>query len=76
MLIGRFSTIIPALAIAGSLAKKKFIADTPATFRTATPLFVIMLVFIVIVFGGLTFFMPFTLGPILEHLFMHSIKLF
>ena len=76
MLIGRYATIIPALAIAGSLAKKKFIADTPATFQTSTPLFVVMLVFIIIVFGGLTFFMPFVLGPILDHLMMYSGKLF
>ena len=76
MLVGRFATIIPALAMAGSLAGKKFIADTPATFQTSTPLFVVMLIFIVIVFGGLTFFMPFVLGPILDHLFMHAGKLF
>lgn len=76
MLIGRFATIIPALAIAGSLAKKKSIADTPATFHTSTPLFVVMLVFIVIVFGGLTFFMPFVLGPVLDQLFMNAGKLF
>lgn len=76
MLIGRFATIIPALAIAGSLAKKRLIVDTPATFQTSTPLFVVMLVFIIVVFGGLTFFMPFVLGPALEQLMLNSGKLF
>ncbi|MGA2141174.1 MAG: potassium-transporting ATPase subunit KdpA [Brevinematales bacterium] len=72
MLIGRFATIIPALIIAGSLAKKKFIPDTAATFQTTTPLYVVMLVSVVVIFGGLTFFVPFVLGPILDHLLMFA----
>jgi K+-transporting ATPase ATPase A chain len=76
MLIGRFATIIPALAIAGSLAKKKLIPDTSATFQTTTPLYVIMLISVVLIFGGLTFFMPFVLGPVLDHLFMNAWRLY
>jgi K+-transporting ATPase ATPase A chain len=67
MLVGRFSMIIPALAIAGSLAGKKIIPVNVATFPTTSILFVIMLVSVVIVAGALTFFPVFTLGPVLEH---------
>ncbi|MBI1858302.1 MAG: potassium-transporting ATPase subunit KdpA [Candidatus Melainabacteria bacterium] len=70
MLIGRFTTIIPALAIAGALAKKKFVPPSSATFTTDVPLFVWLLVAVVILVGGLTYFPVLTLGPILEHLFM------
>lgn len=76
MLVGRFATIIPALAIAGSVAKKKFVADNPATFRITSPLFVTVLIFVVLVYGALTFFIPFVLGPVLDQLFMHAGKLF
>jgi len=67
MLVGRFSTIIPALAIAGSLAGKKIIPVNVATFPTTSILFIIMLVSVVIVAGALTFFPAFTLGPVLEN---------
>ena len=67
MLVGRFSMIIPALAIAGSLAGKKIIPVNVATFPTTGILFIIMLVSVVIVAGALTFFPAFTLGPVLEH---------
>jgi len=70
MLVGRFATIIPALAIAGSLASKKTVPENIATFPTASPLFVAMLVTVVIITGALTFFPVFTLGPLLEHLLM------
>ena len=70
MLVGRFSTIIPALAIAGSLAAKKIIPASTATFPTTGSLFVIMLVSVIIVVGALTFFPIFTLGPLLEHLLL------
>ncbi len=76
MLIGRTATIIPALAIAGSLAKKKYIPDTSATFQTSTPLYVIMLVSVVVIFGGLTFFIPFVIGPVLDHIFMNAWQLY
>ncbi len=68
MLAGRFSTLIPALAIAGSLAGKKIIPEGIATFPTTGPLFVIMLACVVAVVGALTFFPVLTLGPLLEHL--------
>ena len=67
MLVGRFSMIIPALAIAGSLASKKIIPVNVATFPTTGILFIIMLVCVVVVAGALTFFPAFTLGPVLEN---------
>ena len=70
MLIGRFSTLIPALAIAGTLAEKKIVPVSTATFPTTSILFIFMLVCVVIVVGALTFFPVFTLGPLLEHLLM------
>jgi len=76
MLTGRFTTIIPALAIAGSIAGKKIVPENIATFPTASPLFVIMLVAVVIITGALTFFPVFTLGPILEHLLLLGGKTF
>jgi len=76
MIIGRFATILPALAIAGSLAEKKIVPASPATFPVASPLFVIMLAGTVIIVGALTFFPVFVLGPILEHLFMQAGRTF
>jgi len=71
MLIGRFATIIPALALAGSLAEKKLIPTTQATFPTTGALFAIMVVAVVIIMGALTFFPFYSLGPILEHLILY-----
>jgi potassium-transporting ATPase potassium-binding subunit len=68
MLVGRFMTILPALAIAGSLALKKSVPPSSATFPTASPLFTGLLVGVVIVVGALTFFPALVLGPFLEHL--------
>jgi K+-transporting ATPase ATPase A chain len=76
MLVGRFSTIIPALAIAGALAGKKIVPASVATFPTTSILFIIMLVSVVIVVGALTFFPVFTLGPLLEHLLLAIGKTF
>ena len=76
MLVGRFSTIIPALAIAGSLANKKIVPTSIATFPTTGLLFIIMLVGVIIIVGALTFFPVFTLGPLLEHLLMMTGKTF
>ncbi len=68
MLVGRFATILPALALAGSLASKKIVPTSLATFPVASPLFVIMLVGVVIIVGALTYFPVLVLGPILEQL--------
>ncbi len=70
MLIGRFATILPALAIAGSLAGKKIVAASAATFPTTGILFVLMLISVIFIVGALTFFPVFALGPLLEHLFL------
>jgi potassium-transporting ATPase potassium-binding subunit len=72
MLIGRFAVIIPALAIAGALAKKGKVPITSAAFPSTGPLFVILLVMVVIIVGALTFFPVFALGPILEQLLMNG----
>ena len=76
MLVGRFTTIIPALAIAGSLAKKKVVPVSAGTFPTTSTLFIVMLVSVVIIVGALTFFPALTLGPLLEHLFVQIGKTF
>jgi potassium-transporting ATPase potassium-binding subunit len=68
ILIGRFATAIPALVLAGSLAQKKIIPDSSATFPTTGILFVGIVVSVVIIMGALTFFPVYTLGPILEHM--------
>ncbi len=72
MIVGRFATILPALAMAGSLAQKKIIPTSSATLPAASPLFVTMLVGTVIIVGALTFFPVFVLGPILEHLLLQA----
>lgn len=72
MLIGRFATIIPAIALAGLLAKKGKVPMTQATFPTTGPLFIILVVGVVILLGALTFFSVFALGPGLDHLFMQG----
>jgi len=76
MLFGRFLFIIPALAIAGSLASKKMVPLSAGTLPTHGPLFVGLLVATVIVIGALTFFPVLALGPIVEHYLMHQDKLF
>ena len=68
MFVGRFWMIIPAMAIAGSLAQKKVIAASSGTFPTTGPLFVGLLVGVILIVGGLTFFPALALGPIAEHL--------
>jgi len=72
MLIGRFATIIPAIALAGLLAKKSKVPMSAATFPTTGPLFIILVVGVVILLGALTFFSVFALGPGLDHLFMQG----
>lgn len=76
MIVGRFATILPALALAGSLAQKRIVPTSAATLPVASPLFVIMLVGTVMVVGALTFFPVFVLGPILEHLLLQAGRTF
>lgn len=76
MLIARFLFIIPALAIAGSLASKKLIPVTSGTLPTNGGLFVVLLVGTVVIVGALTYFPVLSLGPIVEHFQMLSGKLF
>jgi K+-transporting ATPase ATPase A chain len=70
MLVGRFWMIIPAMAIAGSLAAKKSIPASAGTFPTTGGLFVGLVVGVILIIGGLTFFPALALGPIVEHLSM------
>jgi K+-transporting ATPase ATPase A chain len=76
MLIGRFLMMIPLLAAAGSLAKKKMVPVSAGTFPTHGALFVVWLVGVILVVGALTFFPALSLGPIVEHFLMNNGKLF
>ena len=71
MLIGRFGIIVPVMAIAGSMAKKKITPVSSGTFRTDNWLFVMLLISVILIVGGLTFFPPLALGPIVEHFLMN-----
>jgi len=71
MLIGRFGIIVPVMAIAGSMAKKKVTPVSSGTFRTDNWLFVMLLISVILIVGGLTFFPPLALGPIVEHFLMN-----
>ena len=68
--VGRFFVIVPALAIAGSLAAKKRAPASAGTFPTHGGLFVGLLVGVILIVGGLTFFPALALGPGVEHLAM------
>jgi K+-transporting ATPase ATPase A chain len=72
MLIGRFLMIVPMLAIAGSLAAKRIVPPSAGTFPTHGSLFVGLLVGIILIVGGLTYFPALALGPVVEHLAMQS----
>src|ERR1700730_2676426 len=76
MLAGRFFMILPMLAIAGNLAKKKYVPPSLGTFPVTTPLFSVLLVGVILIVGALTFFPALSLGPILEHLLMSVGKTF
>ena len=76
MLIGRFAMIVPMLAVAGSLAAKKTVPPSTGTFPTHGTLFVGLLIGVVLVVGGLTYFPAIALGPIVEHVAMLSGILF
>jgi K+-transporting ATPase ATPase A chain len=76
MWVGRFFVIIPALAIAGSLAAKKRAAASAGTFPTHGGLFVGLLVGVILIVGGLTFFPALALGPVVDHLALQAGTLF
>jgi len=72
MFFGRYFVKIPVLAIAGALAAKKIVPASSGTLPTHTPLFVAMLVGTIVIVGALTFIPSLALGPIVEHLVLHS----
>ncbi|MBK9358175.1 MAG: potassium-transporting ATPase subunit KdpA [Bacteroidales bacterium] len=72
MLIGRFGVIIPVLAIAGSLGKKMITPTSSGTFRTDNWLFIGLLISVILIVGGLTYFPALSLGPVVEHILMNQ----
>jgi potassium-transporting ATPase potassium-binding subunit len=72
MLIGRFIFVIPMLAVAGSLAQKKLLAPSAGTFPTHSPQFVGLLVGVILIIGGLTYFPAVSLGPVTEQVAMNQ----
>ena len=76
MFVGRFFMIIPAMAIAGALAEKKSIPASTGTFPTTGGLFIGLVVGVILIVGGLTFFPALALGPLVEHLAMTAGTLF
>jgi K+-transporting ATPase ATPase A chain len=72
MFFGRFLMIIPMLAIAGNLARKKIVPASAGTFPVTTPLFSLLLTGVILIVGALTFFPVLSLGPLLEHLLLHA----
>jgi K+-transporting ATPase ATPase A chain len=76
MFVGRFFMIVPAMALAGSLAGKKSIPPSAGTLPTTGGLFVGLVVGVILIIGGLTFFPALALGPIVEHLAMNANTLF
>ena len=76
MFVGRFFMIIPAMAIAGSLAVKKSVPPSAGTFPTDGGLFVGLVVGVILIVGGLTFFPALALGPIVDQLAMTAGTLF
>jgi potassium-transporting ATPase potassium-binding subunit len=76
MLMGRFIFVIPLLAVAGSLAQKKLLAPSAGTFPTHSPQFVGLLVGVILIMGGLTYFPAVSLGPVTEQVAMHHGKLY
>lgn len=75
MAAGRLAVIVPPLAIAGALIKKRKVPDK-VRFPTASPLFAVMLISVVFIVGALTFFPVFALGPFLEHLLIQTGRIF
>ena len=72
MLTGRFLWLIPVMAIAGSLVRKKKVPESSGTFPTTGGLFVALLVGVILIVGALTFFPAYALGPVVEHLLMNA----
>jgi potassium-transporting ATPase potassium-binding subunit len=72
MLFGRFMMIVPMLAVAGNLARKKAVPPSLGTFPVTSPLFTTLLVSVIVIVGALTFFPVLSLGPIVEHLSMQA----
>ena len=70
MLIGRFAFVVPVMALAGSIARKKVVQAGLGTFPTTGPLFVVLLIGTILIVGALTYFPAYALGPIVEHLQM------
>jgi K+-transporting ATPase ATPase A chain len=75
-LLGRFFSVIPILAIAGNLARKKLVPASAGTFPVTTPLFTVLLISVILIVSALTFFPALSLGPILEHLLVNAGKAF
>jgi K+-transporting ATPase ATPase A chain len=75
MLVGRFVFIVPVLALAGHLAKKKYVPATGGSFPVSGVLFIALLVGTVLIVGALTFFPVLSLGPVLEHFIMIQSKI-
>jgi potassium-transporting ATPase potassium-binding subunit len=76
MIIGRFAMIVPMLAVAGSLASKKIVPPSAGTFPTTGALWVGLLIGVILIMGGLTYFPAVALGPVVEHLSMNAGTLF
>lgn len=76
MLIGRFAIIFPILAVAGSLAQKKYSPPSKGTFVTDNVLFMVLLIGVILIVGALTFLPALSLGPIVEHLKMIKAQAF
>jgi K+-transporting ATPase ATPase A chain len=76
MLLGRFFSVIPLLAVAGNLAAKKHVPESLGTFPVTGILFTVLLISVIVIVGALTFFPALSLGPILEHLLMNAGKAF
>jgi K+-transporting ATPase ATPase A chain len=72
MFMGRFLMIVPMLAVAGSLVKKKIVPSSAGTFPTTSPLFVGLVVGVIVITGGLIYFPAVSLGPIVEHYALHA----
>ena len=76
MLIGRFAVIFPTLAIAGSLAAKKYSPPSAGTFATDNTIFAVLLVGVIVIVGALTFVPALSLGPVIEHFLMNAGRVF
>lgn len=76
MLFGRFAMIIPIMALAGSLARKKLVPESAGTFPVSGTMFTLLLMGTILLVGALNFFPALALGPIVEHFLMHTGKLF